>query len=311
MKKKLKSLWRTFLIDSEAKRLGLDIYHGLSHELPIGAGNTKTRWILTVHDLIIYRFPHYFSRIDGLIYRWKLKYACKKADKIIAISEQTKKDLIHYLGIDENKVTIIYQDCDAAFKVPATESLRKKVSGEYNLPGRYLLQVGTIESRKNLMLSIRALSKLPSDVSLVVVGKATNYLQQAKEEITKLSLNERVVFLHSVPFGHLPAIYQMAAIFLYPSRFEGFGIPVLEALNCGVPVVAATGSCLEEAGGPESIYVNPDDELEMVSCIETILNSPQKREVMIKSGKEYAARFSDKQVASELMQLFVSLLKEQ
>jgi glycosyltransferase involved in cell wall biosynthesis len=307
--KKFYSFWRAFSLNKEAKRLRLDIYHGLSHELPFGLSSTKIKWFLTVHDLIFIRFPHYFNPLDRFIYRLKLSYSCKKADKIIAISQQTKRDLIAYLGIDEEKIEVVYQSCDEVFKQTLSVEQKEKVALKYNLAPGYLLQVGTIESRKNLLLSVRALQDVPAKVMLIVVGKPTPYLDEAKKEIERLSLQKRVTFLHSVPFEDLPALYQMAAVFLYPSRFEGFGIPIIEAINSNLPVIAATGSCLEEAGGPGNLYVSPDDPSQLAKYINSILDDPEKREEMVQAGKAYVERFSDQKIATDLMRLYEKAVK--
>ncbi|EJX04135.1 mannosyltransferase [gut metagenome] len=116
-----------------------------------------------------------------------------------------------------------------------------------------------MEERKNVLLAVKALEKLPADLSLIIVGRQTKYAEKVKRYIRRHQLDQRVRFLQGVPNSVLPAIYQMAEAFVYPSRYEGFGIPVIEAIQSGLPVVAATGSCLEEAGGPHSFYVDPDD----------------------------------------------------
>lgn len=298
--------WRTFGINTLAKQLELDIYHGLSHELPMGAkGNTK--WVLTVHDLIFMRFPHYFSRIDVKLYTYKIKKACQKADRIIAISEQTKSDLVHYLGVAATKIAVVYQDCHPAFKLGSSDGQRLSVKQRYALPDRFVLQVGTIEARKNLLLSVRALAQVQEGVHLVVVGRKTPYLQEVEQEIQALSLHHRVHLIHDVGFEDLPALYQLAEVFLYPSRFEGFGIPIIEALNSGTVVIAATGSCLEEAGGPDSIYVHPDDKEAMAAAMENMLNHPSKRAERAEKGRIFAQRFDGKLLAAKLMENYLEV----
>lgn len=305
--RKFRFLWRSLLLAKEVEHRHLDIYHGLSHELPFGIRSTTTKWVLTVHDLIFIRFPHYFNPIDRFIYRRKLTYACKQANKIIAISQQTKRDLVEYMGVNEEKIEVVYQGCDASFRQPLKDEQKQKLVDKYNLAPRYLLQVGTIEPRKNLLLSIKALPAVPEDVKLIVVGKPTTYLDEVKKEVVKLGLQQRVIFLHSVPFEDLPALYQLASIFLYPSRFEGFGIPIIEALNSNVPVIAATGSCLEEAGGPGSYYVQPDDDYQLAKYINFILDTPEKSKEMVLEGKAYVQRFSDEKIGADLMNIYKKL----
>ncbi|QNL47725.1 glycosyltransferase family 4 protein [Olivibacter sp. SDN3] len=307
--KKLSSYWRSFVLNALASnKYQLDIFHGLSHELPLGKKVGTTKWVLTVHDLIFIRYPQYFNRIDRKIYLYKVKKACKKADKIVAISEQTKLDIVNFLDIPAHKIVVIYQDCHPDFKKEVSQAKKTATAYKFQLPSSYLLQVGTIENRKNLLLTVNALKKTTSTLKLVVVGKPTPYLAEVKAEISKHQLQERVIFLHNVPFEDLPAIYQMAAIFIYPSRFEGFGIPIIEALHSKVPVIAATGSCLEESGGPNSIYVNPDNSAELANAIQNVLADPESRQKQIDSGVLFAEKFNPDRLASQLMNLYKSVL---
>lgn len=304
--KSFSSLWRSFSINNSI--LALDIFHGLSHELPFGKKGAKTKWVLTVHDLIFLRYPNYFKAIDRAIYSFKLKYACQKADVIIAISEQTKRDLLHFLEIAEDKIKVIYQTCNPIFKKQISADIRADVSRKYGLPQDFLLQVGTIEERKNLLLSIKALPFIPLSYKLVVVGKKTKYFDEVCAEIDRLQLRERVLILDTMMFNDLPAVYQQSKIFLYPSRYEGFGIPIIEALNCGVPVIAATGSCLEEAGGPGSFYTNPDNPLELAGKINLLLKDDIRMQV-IEKGFNYVKRFDEESVANELMMVYQEVIQ--
>jgi len=301
-------LWRTKGIVKNLKQDGIQLYHGLSHELPLGIRNSGIKSVLTVHDVIVLRYPQYFGWINRFIYKAKLQYACKAADQIIAISEKTKNDLIELLHVDPAKITVIYQGCDPAFKLYQSDSQRALIRKKYNLPKRYLLTVGTIEERKNLLLVVKALLHAKSSIPLIVVGKATKYLEEVKAFIDTHNLGNRVIFLHDVTFDELPALYQLATVFVYPSRYEGFGIPILEALNSGTPVIAATGSCLEEAGGPDSLYVNPDDERDLAKKINRVWNTPALRQQMITNGFDYARHFEDEKLAGQLMNLYQKTL---
>jgi glycosyltransferase involved in cell wall biosynthesis len=176
------------------------------------------------------------------------------------------------------------------------------------LPKRYVLTVGTIEERKNLLLLVKSLLHTKSNIPLYVVGKPTAYLDEVKKFINNNNLVGRVTFLHEVSFDELPSLYQMATVFVYPSRYEGFGIPVLEAINSGVPVIAAKGSCLEEAGGPDSLYVDADDEQDLAKQINRVWNSPALRQTMITKGFDYAHNFDDEKLAGQLMQLYINTM---
>lgn len=304
----LTSLWRTIGIVRDLERDGINLYHGLSHELPAGIAESKVKSVVTVHDLIFMRFPMQFGVFNYLIYKSKLRYACEAADKIIAISEKTKADVVGLLKITPDKIKVIYQGCDPIFSEKQTTEELTKVKEQYNLPAKFILSVGTIEQRKNLLLIAMALAGVPDDVFLVVVGRPTKYIEKVKAYLTANNLLHRVIFLHDVLFYQLPAIYRQAAVFVYPSRYEGFGIPVLEALNCGAPVIAATGSCLEEAGGPHSLYVDPDDAAGLTSAINKVMVDEVLRSKMIQEGLLHAAEFTDEKLSLQLNELYINTL---
>ncbi|WP_461451509.1 glycosyltransferase family 4 protein [Mucilaginibacter sp.] len=303
--KLVKSWWRSKGIVEDLQRDGINIYHGLSHELPIGIAETGIKSVVTVHDLIFMRYPEQFGSISRTIYKLKVAKACTVADKIIAISKKTKDDLVELLHVDPAKIKVIYQGCDPIFKAEQSAEQKKIVAEKYNLPVDFILSVGTIEERKNLLLLVKALPAV--DIPLVVVGKPTKYLKAVKSYLSANDLNHRVFFLHDVAFADLPAIYQLAKVFVYPSRYEGFGIPVLEAITSGTPVIAAKGSCLEEAGGSGSIYVEPDNHTDLADKLNAVINTGQLREKMIAKGKEYSLNFEDAKLANQLTQLYNNL----
>ncbi|TAF44189.1 MAG: glycosyltransferase family 1 protein [Sphingobacteriales bacterium] len=304
----IKFLWRSWGVVNDAKKNGIEIFHGLSNEIPLGLKSKNIKAVVTIHDLIFIRYPQYFNYIDRLIYKFKFNYACKKADTIIAISQQTKQDIVHYLGINAYKIDVVYQGCDASFYEKPLPNTLLSVKKTYQLPDVFLLCVGTIETRKNQLLIIKALTLLPNNTTLVLIGKSTTYKNVLETYIAQNHLQTRVLFLHNVAFNHLPSIYRLAKIFIYPSVFEGFGIPILEALNCDVPVIAAKGSCLEEAGGSHSIYINPYNETELANKITLILNDDALRQNMIMAGKKYALNFREDIIAQQLVAIYQKTL---
>ena len=260
-----------------------------------------------MHDLIFMRYPQYFNWINRFIYKAKLVNACRFADRIVAVSLKTKVDLVELLHVNANKIEVIYQSCDPSFKEVQTSEQLQAIKAKYDLPDKYLLCVGTIEERKNLLLLVKALKQV-DNITLVVVGKPTKYLIEVKTYIDTNRLNSKVIFLHSVVFADLPAIYQQAICFIYPSRYEGFGIPVLEALVSGVSVIAAKGSCLEEAGGSDSLYVNPDDEDDLAGKINLVLSDTTFRQNMVAKGLQYSANFDDEKLIAQYAGLYNDVL---
>lgn len=298
------SWWRTKGIVADLQRDGIDLYHGLSHELPAGIKKSGIKTVVTIHDLIFMHFPDQFGWVSRRIYAMKVKYACKVADKIIAISKKTKDDLVKYLNVEPNKIEVLYQGIDPAFSIKQSVEQKEKVKAKYKLPESFLLSIGTIEVRKNLLLTVKALALLKNNIPLVVIGRPTKYIDQVKEFISVSKLTDRVIFLHDVQFDDLPAIYQMASIFIYPSLYEGFGIPVLEAVSSEVPVIAATGSSLEEAGGPGGIYIDPQNENELARQIESLFENETLKQKMIAQGIQHTKQFADDKLAEQLMQLY-------
>ncbi|MDR0232456.1 MAG: glycosyltransferase family 4 protein [Dysgonamonadaceae bacterium] len=305
--KAFSSLWRIWNIKSDLKKQKIAIFHGLSNELPFGIQKTGIKSVVTIHDLIFLRYPEYYKPIDRFIYRLKFKYACQKADKIIAISECTKRDIISFFRIPEEKIKVVYQGCHPAFEETISSEKKLLISRKYSLPSDFLLYVGSIESRENLLLIAKALQSLDENIHLVAVGKKTPYQEEVEKFISENGLSNRVHIFNGISFDDLPAFYQLAKIFIYPSFFEGFGIPIIEALSGGIPVIAATGSCLEEAGGPDSLYIDPTDEKELAEKIKLLWNNPKLSLSMSKAGKEYAKRFSEESIANELMKIYSSL----
>ena len=297
------SFWRSVNLGNIAFRDGMDVFHGLSNELPVSKPK-GLKTVVTVHDLIFIRYPKLYKKIDVKIYKKKMTNACKTADKIIAISHQTSKDLQHYLKVPKDRISVIYQGCNAVFKTKATDEEIERVRKKYNLPDQFVLTVGTIEPRKNALLLLKAAAQTKERIHVVLIGKSTSYQKQLNSLIAEENLKDRVHFVHHADFDDLPKIYQAAKLFVYPSRFEGFGIPIVEAIASGVPVIAARGSCLEEAGGPSSIYVDPDDDKTLATTIDRLLNDEEACTKMVAASKEYIRQFDPKPIADKLMEVY-------
>ncbi|MDR0695145.1 MAG: glycosyltransferase family 4 protein [Prevotellaceae bacterium] len=305
--KRLPAAWRSLGMASDIRFEKIELFHGLTGELPVGL-RKNIRTVVTVHDLIFLRYPDYYKSIDRWMYTRKHKRACETADLVIAISKQTKEDIMEFFGIDEKKIRLVYQGCDAQFYRTATGTEKQNVRALYRLPEKYVLYVGTVEMRKNLVTLVKAMPLLPEDVQLVVVGRETAYAKKVKEVIAARKLERRVLFLDEVTFNHLPAIYQQAQVFCLPSLFEGFGIPVLEALNSRVPVVASNISSLPEAGGSGQLYVPPSDEQAMAHAIQQVLDNAPLRNKMIAAGTEHAIQFHEESIARNIWNVYKELV---
>ena len=299
------SIWRTWGISKSEETKALDVYHGLSQELPVNLP-TNVKKIVTVHDLIFIRYPHLYKSIDTAIYKAKVKAACKQANRIVAISRQTKEDIVHFLNVDAAKIDVVYQGCHPNFKKVYSADQINSVRTKYDLPRHYILSVGTIEERKNVLLLIKAIALLPIDlrIHVVIIGRSTDYKRKIVEQAAKMRVSQWLIFLHDVSFVDLPAIYQGAEVFVYPSIFEGFGIPIVEALESAVPVIATKGSSLQEAGGPGAIYLDPENEQEMFDHLKRVLSDNDLRKKMIEEGREHIKQFEPGVIADKIMKVY-------
>jgi glycosyltransferase involved in cell wall biosynthesis len=301
----LSALWRSFLSGGEVLRRGVQLYHGLSHEIPTDLPSSIAS-VVTAHDLIPERYPQFYPAFDRAIYSWKLRSACKRADRVVAISRQTASDLVEFLRVPEQKIRVVYQGCHAQFHSKVGAEARKEVRERLNLPSNYLLSVGTIEPRKNALIVVKALKALghACDLPLVLVGRETPYAREVRSYAREHGLEPRLHILPNVGFADLPAVYQMAEVFVYPSLFEGFGIPVLEAIVSGVPVVTSSVSSLPEAGGPHSRYADPADEEEVAARLRELLEREDVRSAQISKSQEYARQFSPEAIAHKMMEVY-------
>jgi len=303
-----KSHWRSVGILKNLETDGVQVFHGLSGELPIGIRKTGIKTVVTIHDLIFMRHPEYYNWIDVQIYKRKFFQTLREADRIVAISECTRRDISELGGIPKESIDLIYQSCATRFAVDVKPEEANRVSAHYQLPKRYVLSVGSIEERKNMLLAVKSLPFLPEDVHLVMVGKATKYSARILQEAQHSGLTRRIHVLHGVPDVDLPALYTQAEAFVYPSRYEGFGIPIIEAIRMGLPVVACTGSCLEEAGGPDSLYVNPDDAEGLAAALRQVLKGAEGRQIRIEKSQLYVRRFENNDAARFFANLYQELV---
>jgi glycosyltransferase involved in cell wall biosynthesis len=304
-----RQVWRFKYMNKDIRQRKLQIFHGLSQELPVGIEKTGVRSVVTVHDLIFLRYPEFYNKIDAKIYYWKLVHACRVSDHIVAISNQTKNDLIRFLNIAPEKISVIRQGCNQYFWQSYSKKYLEEVRVKYNLPEKYLLYVGTIEERKNLLGIVKAMHISKISMPLVVIGrKAGPYYKNVLNYISIHKITN-VLFPNNILNFELPAIYQNAECFIYPSFFEGFGIPILEALVSKTPVITSSRSCFAEAAGPGSIFIDPFDSEKIGEAIHKVINNKDLRDKMISMGTDYANNFTDEVVAKSYMKLYYSLLQ--
>jgi len=260
--------------------------------------------------LIFVRYPELYPAIDRFFYQQKFRYACENADAVVAVSQQTKDDIMEFYKIPAERIRVIYQDCQSIFfpwaGTPAAllrERVGKEILRKYSLNKPYIICVSSFSERKNQKRLIEAFQQLGlKDYELVLVGGKSKYAEEIAQNSPQ---NTRI--LYGVPSADLPALYQGASLCVYPSFFEGFGIPIVEALHSGIPVVAATGSCLEEAGGEGALYANPLDVNDLSDKMRQVLTNDSLRNDLVLKGKEHIKQFSAENIAGQLVELYREL----
>ncbi|MCD7962627.1 MAG: glycosyltransferase family 4 protein [Rikenellaceae bacterium] len=306
--KKFPSLWRSYALSNDIVKNSIDIFHGLSNELPSDIKKSRARSVLTMHDIIFIHFPELYKPLDRYLYTKKYRKSCENADRIIAISEQTRNDLVNVWQIAPEKIDVVYQGCDPMFYEIADEENKNTVRKKYNLPGKFLLSVGTIEKRKNLLSAVKAIAEHKIDIDVVACGRHTPYADKILEYAENKGIRNKLHFIHNLKFSDLPSIYQMSEGLVYASFYEGFGIPILEGMNSGVPIITSRGGVFPETGGDACIYIDPHNIEEMASAINTILFDKKAVKELIDKGRNYSLKFRDKEVASGLYSVYRKLI---
>ena len=304
------AIWRFTKLPSLINNSGYDLFHGPSHVLP---GKLKCPSVVTMLDLIFIRYPNYFKAWDRNYYRISFKKSAQLADHIISISEATKADLINFFGIKEDKISVIYPGFDAVFSKLQQQKL-DEIKIKFKLPRDYILYVGNIEPRKNILKlaqafnSLQESSYIDKDVHLLIVGQMGWYYKEIIDGIDSLSSRDKIKLVGPVYGEDLAGFYQLASIMAYPSMFEGFGYPVLEAMRLGTPVLTSNISSMPEAGGNAAHYVNPESLDEIKDGLCKLLNDKTYREMLAVKGTRHAAGFNTMRMTQETLEVYRKLI---
>lgn len=300
------SLWRRYGIPSSLRDRQIDIYHGLSQELPEGIERLGCKTIVTMHDAIFMRYPELYSATYRRSFIRRNQSACERADLIIAISEQTKRDYMEFFGVPENRIRVVYQGCNELYWNPVADNEMQYVRSVYHLPETYVLSVGALETRKNQLRLIEGVAATRTNLPLVLVGHGNEQYKQllyahAKRHHVTLQLIE------NAGQQDMPAIYRMAAVFVYPSLFEGFGIPILEAARSEVPIIASAGTCFEEIAGDGALYVSPTNSEAIGDAISKTIGDPKNTRHRVALSLSNTEKFHAERIAHTMMHVYQSL----
>ncbi len=309
-------LWRSRGITAQLKRDGVEVFHGLSHELPTGLHRAGIRSVVTMHDLIFLRYPELYPAIDRFFYTQKYRRAAQEADRVVAISEQTRLDLEKYFEIPTQKLQVIGQSCDPVFERLSLRHLPDKGAipfpGNWKIPATdFLLSVGSLTPRKNWHTLLEALFMLKEqgmEMPLVAVGTGKGpYADGIKEQAKRWRLSVFWIDQY-VPTNELALLYRRATALVYPSVFEGFGIPILEAMTVGIPVVTSQGGCFEEVGGQAALYADPRSAADLAAQISTVFDTDRCSALIAKMPAQIA-HFSPETICAAWMEVYQSLKK--
>jgi glycosyltransferase involved in cell wall biosynthesis len=216
------------------------------------------------------------------------------------------------LKISPKKIDVVFQGSHPIFKQSVDRDEREQILALYKIPSEYILNVGTIEERKNAALIVEALSIIPQSLRLplVIVGRSTTYKDTIIKLAQQLKVDEHLIFVHDAKFQHLPAIYQGAKVFVYPSLFEGFGIPLIEAIESNVPVITSKESCFSEAAGPDSFYIDSSNAEELAAQLQRVLTDTTLSKQMTTHSTEYIRKFQPDIIAKDVHTVYERLLKQ-
>jgi len=286
---------------------GAVLFHATEHLLlPLRTVPT----VLTVHDLIFRRLPAYHKPLNRWYLNLTMPLYCRRATHIIAVSEHTRDDLVTACALPPEKITVVYEAA-APFFTPVAEDRVAAARARYGLPERYLLFVGTIEPRKNLIRLLNAFEILQAEgltQALVLAGRRGWLYEDFFAALERSPARRSVLFPGYIPDEELPAIYSGAQALVFPSLHEGFGLPVLEALACGTPVIASRAASIPEVGGDAVSYFDPHDTSELVMAVRRVLCDDWLREELRARGLLQAARFSWARTAAETRAVYERVL---
>lgn len=307
----LRNLYELFYFGLEIRKDNLSLLWSPDTKVPLQIP-ANIPFVVTVHDLAIFREPgtYLYSRV--MYWRKLFKHAIHKASCVVAISHTTRNDLIELMNVSPEKIKVIYNGVNPCFRIIDDIDFLEQISQRYSLPRNFLLFVGLFSPRKNIAGILRAFSILKNRYQiphrLVMVGEKGWLYRNDLRLVRLLGLEEEVSFTGYVDNKDLPAVYNLADVFVFPSLYEGFGLPVLEAMACGIPVVTSNVSALPEVAGQAGILVDPHNPEEIASGVYRLLSDRKLSSELVRAGLERSRQFTWKNAARELLKVFHELV---
>ena len=305
----LSDFWEYFILPIRLKMMGINVFHGPASLIPFRKDHCGL--VVTIHDLVAFLFPETIPLKYGAYMRYLLRQAVKKADKIIAVSQHTKKDLIRILKVPSEKIVVIHEAPSPIFFPYNKEEAQARLKQQYGITKKFIYHLGNIEPRKNLIILLESFTRVCQDLGneyqLVVSGQKGWLTRSLSHFLKNYPAQDQVLFTGYVPMEHIPMFMNSAELFVFPSLYEGFGLPVLEAMSCGTPVISSDRSSIPEIVGSAGILVNPTDIQELADRIVGLLRNPEEKMRLSQLGKEQSARFSWYEAARKTLDVYRSV----
>ena len=296
--------WEEIHIPARLADDKVDVYHVPQNGIGLPTKKTCPQ-VVTVHDLIPYVYPETVGRGYLKIFLHEMPRIVEQADRIITVSEHSKGDLRRYFNLPDQKIDVIYEAAEDIYRPMDKEACRASVRERYGLDRKFILYIGGFSPRKNVPGLIRAYHKimkdLPEEVVLAIVGKRVRAFEELTNVVEELGLKDRVIFTGFAPTEHLPVFYNAASLFVYPSFYEGFGLPPLEAMACGTPVIASNVSSIPEAVGDAALTVDPKDMNGLAQAMFDALSDPALSAELIRRGLQRSNSFTWTKAAEQTL----------
>ena len=304
-------LWEQTAFPRQVRNSGVDLLHSLHYTRPI---RLPCPSVVTFHDMTFFLYPQYHTLFKRLYFPLAIRFSAHKSDALITVSNNTKEDTMRLLGVPEHKITPIPLGVSDDFTVISNKELLQHIREKYNLPQEFILHVGVVEPRKNLTLLLKSFQELIRDgskISLVIAGQLGWMYEDVFKQVDELGIREEVIFTGYIPPEDLPGIYNLARIFVYPSVYEGFGLPPLEAMACGTPTITTDISSMPENIGDAGILVPPGDEAALTEAMRSLLDNPDLQEHLSRTGTQRAGRFTWEANAQAAIKVYKQVLEKQ
>lgn len=302
----LGDVWEHFWLPRILEHNRVQVLHGPATLIPLVRGKYAT--VVTIHDLVAFLYPETIPRKYAMYMRWLIRQVVSHSDRIISVSHNTKNDLVRILGVDPDKISVIHEAAQPPFKPMNDPAKLDEARRRYGIEGPFIYHVGNIEPRKNLVRLIKAYlilrDRLGGGVRLAITGQKGWLTKKLMKALGEMELGEDVVYTGYVPHEDLPLLMNAAEVFVFPSLYEGFGLPVLEAMSCGTPVVTSNLSSLPEIVGDAAVLVDPYDEESIAAGLQKVLEDSDFRHRLRSKGLEQASRFSWANAASKTLEVY-------